>query len=65
MQLFRVSQDPGETVDLIDREVEVRRRLERLMMEQLTQAQHIRKGIGRGELELETSERLEALGYPD
>jgi len=63
LRLYRVSQDPGETVDLAEREVAVRERLERLMMEQLTQAQHIREGIGQGELGDETEERLEALGY--
>ncbi len=63
MRLYHVSQDPGETVDLAEREVDVRARLERMMMEQLTQAQHVREGIGKGELDLETSERLEALGY--
>jgi len=63
LRLYQISRDPGETVDLADREVDVRNRLERLMMEQLTQAQHIREGIGEGELEPETSERLGALGY--
>ncbi len=63
LRLYRVSRDPGETVDLAEREVAVRERLERLMMEQLTQAQHIREGIGTGELDHETSERIEALGY--
>jgi arylsulfatase A-like enzyme len=65
LRLFHVSQDPGETVDLSTREVAVRDRLERLMMEQITRAQHIREGIGTGELDSETSERIEALGYGD
>lgn len=63
LSLYQVSRDPGETVDLADREKAVRERLERDMMEQLTQAQHVREGIGRGELDVETSERLKALGY--
>ncbi len=65
LQLFQVSRDPGETVDLAEREVQVRDRLERMMMEQLTQAQHIHEGIGLGEIDLEASERLEDLGYEE
>jgi choline-sulfatase len=65
LRLYRVSRDPGETVDLVEREVAVRERLERLMMEQLTEAEHLREGIGAGDVDLETSERIEALGYRD
>jgi arylsulfatase A-like enzyme len=65
LRLYEVGRDPGETVDLAEREVGVRERLERVMMEQITQAQHLREGIGTGALDLETSERLEALGYRD
>ncbi len=63
LQLFKVSRDPGESVDLAEREDATRDRLERMMMEEITRAQHIREGIGRGPLDTETSERLEALGY--
>jgi arylsulfatase A-like enzyme len=63
LRLYRISRDPGESVDLAEQEVEVRERMERRMMEQLTSAEHIREGIGQGTLDLQTSERLEALGY--
>ena len=63
LRLYQVSRDPGETVDLAEREVAVRERLERLMMEQLTQAEHLREGINTTDIDIETSERIEALGY--
>jgi arylsulfatase A-like enzyme len=64
-ELYDLSNDPGELVNLLDRRKEVANDMERRLMAWLSSFEHASVEEGATELDREVRQRLKALGYID
>lgn len=64
-ELYDLSNDPGEVVNLVEERNEIASDMERRLMEWLSSFEHAAVGEGTAELDADARQRLKALGYID